>query len=115
MNGYLIRVLVALALAGFLWAQARRVRDRPHRRRAFELGAAALLALAAYNGTLVAGVAAGPLQVAVAVVGVALFFGAVVSLLLSLRGGELREQRDQIAAAAREYRERREEQEHRRE
>ena len=39
-----------------------------------------------------------------------LFIGAIVSLMFSLSSGELRGERERIAAAAREYREQREEQ-----
>jgi hypothetical protein len=106
MDSSLVRVLVALLLAAFLYFQARALTDRPHRRRAFQLAAAALLALAGYNVALAAGVAPGPLQIAIAVIGAALFVGALASLLLSLSAGEARDQREQIARAAREYRER---------
>src|SRR2546421_11193296 len=107
MNSYILRALVALLFAAFLWAQARAAQGRPHRKRAFEMAAAALLALAAFNGSLAAGAAIGPLQLIVAAAGLALFVGAIVSLVLSLRHGEMREQSDKIASAAREDRERR--------
>lgn len=108
MTGYLVRALVALALAVFLWAQSRGLRDRPQRRRAFELAAAALVALAALNGSLAAGAGTGLLQAIIGIAGIALFIGAVVSLALSLRDGESNDQRDKIAAAAQEYRAQRE-------
>jgi hypothetical protein len=111
MNGYLTRALVALLLAAFLFFQARATSGQPHRRRAFLLAAAALLTFAGYNGALAAGAAIGPLQVGLAIAGMALFVGAVASLVLSWSAGELRAQRDRIAAAAREYRERRSENE----
>ena len=107
MNSYIGRILVALLLAGLLWAQARASRGQPHRRRTFELAAAALLAFAAFNGSLAAGATFGALQLVVAAVGVLLLAGALVSFVLSLRSGELRERHDRVAAAAREYRERR--------
>jgi hypothetical protein len=66
--------------------------------------------LAAYNGALLLDVAAGSLQIGLAIAGMALFVGAIVSLLLSFSAGELRGERERIAAAAREYREQREEQ-----
>lgn len=110
MNGYLVRALVALLLAVFLFLQARSLGARPHRRRAFQLAGAGLLAFVAYNGALAAGAAIGPLQIAIAAIGVALFIGSIASLLFSLNAGEMRDQRAQIAAAAREYREKREEQ-----
>jgi hypothetical protein len=107
MNGYLVRTLIALLFAALMWAQARAARDRPHRRRAFELAAGALIAFAAFNGVQAAGIVIGPLQIAIAVVGLLLFAGAAVSLILSYYAGEMRDQRDRIAEAAREYRERR--------
>lgn len=107
MNAFLVRMIVALLLAALLWAQARAARDRPHRRRAFELAAAALLAFAALNGSLAAGAEPGPLQLVIAAAGLALFVGSVVSTLQALRSGEMREQGERVAAAAREYRERR--------
>jgi len=108
MDSYLVRALVALALAAVLWAQSRGLRERPQRRRAFELAAAALLAFAALNASLAAGAGAGLLQTALTIAGVALFIGAVASLLISLRNGEAGDQRDRVAAAAREYRAQRE-------
>jgi hypothetical protein len=110
MNGYLTRALVALLLAVFLVFQARSAAAQPQRRRAFRLGSAALLVLAAYNGTLVLDDTNGPLQIGLAIGSMALFLGAIVSLVLSFSSGELRGERERIEAAAREYRTRREEQ-----
>ena len=104
MNGFFARVVIALLLAGLLWRQARAARDRPYRQRAFEMAAAALLAFAVFNGSLAAGAAIGPLQLIIAAAGVGLFLGSIVMLVLSLREGEMRGQRDRIASAAREYR-----------
>jgi len=87
--------------------RARVTIGQPHRRRAFMLAAVALLAFVAYNGVLAAGAAVGALPVAFAIGGLALFVGSVVSLVLSWSAGELRGERDRIAAAAREYREQR--------
>jgi hypothetical protein len=105
MAGYGTRALIALLLAAFLFFQARSAAGQPHRRRAFRLGAAALLALAGYNAALAAGAAIGPLQVGLAIAGMALFVGAIASLVLSYATGEMRAGRERIAAAAREYRE----------
>lgn len=107
MNGYLTRALVALLLAVFLFFQARSAVAQPQRRRAFRLGAAALLMLAAYNGALVLDATTGPLQIGLAIAGMTLFIGAIASLVRSFSSGELRGERERIAAAAREYRERR--------
>jgi drug/metabolite transporter (DMT)-like permease len=110
MDNYGVRALIALLLAVFLFVQSRGAAAQPQRRRAFWLGAAALLMLAAYNGTLLLDATPGPLQTGLAVAGMALFVGAVVSLVLSFSSGELRGERERIAAAAREFREQREEQ-----
>ena len=110
MNGYLTRALIALLLAAFLFFQSRGVIAQPHRRRAYWLGSAALLMLAAYNGTLALDETAGPLQTGLAIGGMALFAGAIVSLVLSFSSGELRGERERMAAAAREFREQREQQ-----
>ena len=107
MDSYVVRALIALLLAAFLFFQARGASGQPHRQRAFRLAAAALLTFAGYNGTLAAGAAIGPLQIGLAITGMALFVGSIASLVLSWSAGELRGQREQIAAAAREYRERR--------
>jgi small-conductance mechanosensitive channel len=107
MNEYLIRMLIALLLAVFLLAQARAVRGQPHRRRAFALAAAALLAFAAFNGTLATGMALGRLPLLLAALGALLLIGAVVSLAVSLRRGEIRQQSAQIAGYMREFREQR--------
>jgi drug/metabolite transporter (DMT)-like permease len=108
MDGYIPRMLIALLLAAFLCFQARGVAAQPHRRQAFWLGAAALLMLAGYNGTLVLNESPSPLQTGLAIAGMALFVGAVVSLVLSFSSGELRGERARIASAAREFREQRE-------
>ncbi len=113
MNGNIVRALVALVLAALLWAQARGARERPHRRRSFELAAGALLAFAAFNGALSAGIGAGALQIALVGVGMLLLLGAIVAFLLSFRSGEMSDAHDRIAAAAREYHARREERERR--
>jgi type IV secretory pathway TrbD component len=63
------------------------------------------------NGSLAANLDLGVLQLLLAVVGIALFLGAVATLVMSLRSGEVGDQREKIAAAAREYRARREAQE----
>lgn len=109
MNGYLTRALVALLLAVFLFFQARSVAAQPQRRLAFRLGAAALVMLALYNGALVLDESTGPLQIGLAIASMALFIGAIVSMVLSFSSGELRGERARIAAAAREYREKRDE------
>jgi heme A synthase len=111
MNGYLVRALVALVFAALLWLQSRTLSDRPQRRRAFELAAGALLALAAVNGSLAVELDLGVLQLLLAVIGIALFLAAVATLVMSLRAGEVGDQREKIAEAAREYRARREAQE----
>jgi drug/metabolite transporter (DMT)-like permease len=108
MNSYLLRALIALLLAALLWAQSRSVRGQAHRRRAYLLAAGGLVAFAGYNASLAAGAQGDLLQVAMLVIGGALLIGAVVELARSFFAGELRAQRDEIAAAAKEFRERRE-------
>jgi hypothetical protein len=49
----------------------------------------------------------GTLQMILGVVGLLLLAGALASIVISLRSGEMNSQREQIAAAAQEYRERR--------
>src|SRR5258706_16239719 len=56
----IVRMLAALVFAALLWMQARGVRDQPRRRRAFELAAGALLALAGLQFSLAAGGAFTP-------------------------------------------------------
>lgn len=107
MDSNIARAAVALVLAALLWAQSRRAQAWPKRRRAFELAAGSLLALAMLNGTLAFGASFGVLQIAVAAVGVLLLIGALVAFIDSLRNGEIRAQRDRVAAAAQKYRERR--------
>jgi len=107
MNGFLIRVLITLLLAVFLFVQARSLGDRPHRRRGYQLGGAALLCFAGFNATLAMGGDLGPIQSILAIAGLALFVSAIIALGMSLRAGEMRGARDEVAAAAREYRERR--------
>lgn len=107
MTDFVIRVIVILLVAGLLWMQARAARDQPHRRRGFELAAAALLTFAVFTGSLGVSQEIGVLQYVVGIAGLVLFAGAVVSLVLSLQSGEMRAQRDRMNAAAKEYRERR--------
>ena len=71
------------------------------------MAAAALLTFAVFNGSLAVSGQIGVLQAIVGIAGLALFAGAVVSIILSLRRGEMRSQRDRMTAAAQEYRERR--------
>ena len=111
MSSPVIRALVALLFAALLWMQARAARGQPRRARAFSLAAGAMLVFAAYNASALAGAQSGLIQTVTAVVGMALLVGAAASLIGAARSGEMSSQRDQIAAAAKEYRERREEQE----
>jgi hypothetical protein len=107
MDSNIARAAVALVLAALLWGQSRRAHAWPKRRRAFELAAGSLLALAVLNGTLALGGSFGAIQIVVAAVGALLLIGALVAFVDSLRNGEIRAQRDRVAAAAQEYRERR--------
>jgi hypothetical protein len=104
MSGSFIRALAALLFAGLLWAQSRAVREQPRRKRAFELAAASLLALAALQFSLAVGLTSAPLLYAIGALALVLLFGAVIALLSAWRDGELRNQGEQIAKAAQEYR-----------
>jgi hypothetical protein len=108
MEGSIIRAVVALLLAAFFWMQARGVRGQPRRKRAFELLAGASLAFAALLGSAAAGLAYTLPTYALVAVAIGLTIAAVFSLLASFRAGEMRSQADQIAQAAKEYREQRE-------
>jgi hypothetical protein len=105
MDSNIVRVVVALLLAALLWVQARRSSGLPRRRRAFELAAGALVALAAFNGALAAGSGIGTLQLVVGAVSIGLLIAAIVAFVDSFRSGETHSQRDRIAAAAQAYRE----------
>lgn len=107
MNTYLVRALVALLLMILLWARARNIHAAPHRRRAFGFAALAFALFGLSNGIVAAGIDIGAFQIAIVGAGLSLFVGAVVSLTLALRGGELREQSERIAKAAHEYRDKR--------
>jgi hypothetical protein len=105
MSGFLVRAIVALVFAGLLWMQGRAAFEQPRRRRAFELAAGALLALAALQLSLAAGMTFEPLLYTISLVGLALLAGAIVSYISSFRAGEMRGQGERVAKAAREYRE----------
>jgi drug/metabolite transporter (DMT)-like permease len=107
MSSSIVRALAALVFAGLLWMQSRGVREQPRRRRAFELAAGALLALAALQFSLAAGVMFVPLLYATIAVGLVLLVAAVVAYISSFRDGEMRGQAERVADAVREYRERR--------
>jgi hypothetical protein len=107
MSSSIIRALIALVFAGLLWMQSRGAREQPRRKRAFELAAGALLALAGLQLGLAAGLTLVPLLYGMAALALVLLFSAVVALLGAWRGGELRGQSDRIARAAQEYREKR--------
>lgn len=108
MNSYWVRALVALVLAAVLWMQARGVAGWARRERAFQLATGALLAFAALNATFALSIVADVLQFGLSLLGVGLFIGAIALLLLSLRDPQASAQREKFADAAREYRERRE-------
>jgi hypothetical protein len=102
------RVVIALVIAATLLFQARNLSGQPNRRRAFQFGAAALFCFAAFNLSIGAQLEFGALQQLTALAGIALFVGAAISLLLSLRSGERRADRDRALAEASAYRAERE-------
>jgi hypothetical protein len=107
MDGSIVRALVTLVFAAVFWMQARGVRDQARRKRAFELLATACLVLTVLLGTAAAGVAIAPLSTVLLVIAVALIIAAILSLLAAFRGGEMRGQSERVAAAAKEFHERR--------
>ncbi|HMO56275.1 MAG TPA: hypothetical protein PKA05_18510 [Roseiflexaceae bacterium] len=104
MNDGVIRVVIALVLAGVLFARGRAQRERPLQQRAHELAAAAMLAAAGYNMAVLGG--AELVAVIAATLGGALFLGALVMLVLSLRAGERRDASAQVQSMADEFRNR---------
>jgi hypothetical protein len=108
MDGSIIRALVALLLALVFWMQTRGIRDQPKRKRAFELLGGACLIFAALLGAVAAGIAYTLVTIALVTIVIALTIAAVLSLLAAFRAGEMRGQVDQVAKAAKEYREQRE-------
>ncbi|GAB4206404.1 MAG: hypothetical protein OHK0022_33500 [Roseiflexaceae bacterium] len=106
MNDMLIRALVGLVFAGVLWAQAKNAVGAPHKQRAFRLAMGAALCLAGYSAVVGLGVSVGPLQIALIVAGVALMFGALVSLMMSLSGKEMASRNEQFREMVRQERER---------
>ncbi len=106
MNDMLIRAAVGLIFAGVLWVQARNATGAPLKQRAFRLAMAAALCLAGYSAAVGLGVGAGPLQIVLMVAGVALMFGALVSLGLSLSGKEMAGRNEQFREMVRQERER---------
>lgn len=105
MAPFIGRGLIALALAVLLWVQTRKMApDLRHRRRAFELTAAALLSFAILNGSLALGAEVGRFHIVVTILGGVLLLTAFVAFVISWRAGEMKIQRDRIAEAAREYR-----------
>jgi hypothetical protein len=107
-TGILIRVLFALAVAAALFVQARKLSGQPNRRRAFQLGAAAFVCFAVFNGSLGVTADFGALQQAVALAGMGLFVASAVSLVLSLRSGERAADAQRATAEAQAFREERE-------
>jgi len=101
-----LRALVALVLAALLWSQARLSADRPLRQRGFNYAAGALLVLAAFNATLALGISNSVVLIGFVVVGVLLIVVALISLVGSFRSGEMKNQQERIAAATKEFRER---------
>lgn len=106
-SGFLARIVIALLIAAALFVQARRLIGQPHRRRAFVLGAVALLCFALFNLFVSQGGAMSGLLQLFALAGVGLFLAAAVSLVLSLRSGERASDQARIAEEARAYHENR--------
>lgn len=105
---FIIRIGIALLIAAVLFMQSRGLQAQPHRKRAFQLGAAALLAFVGFNVLLGLGATLGFFEGFLALAGIGLFAGAALSLVLSLRSGERSQDRAKIEQAAREFRQERE-------
>jgi drug/metabolite transporter (DMT)-like permease len=100
---FIVRTLIALLIVFILFYQARRLVGQPNRKRAFMLGAVALLCFTFFNVSISMSLEFGVLQQLTAVAGMALFIGAAVSLVLSLRSGEHRADHARAAAQAQAY------------
>ena len=107
-GGLIARIVIGVVLAVILISQARRLTGQPHRRRAFWLGAAALLCFTVFNVTLGMVGTVTPVVSLIGIAGVALFFGAAMSLIFSLRSGERSRDHAQITSAAQAFHNQRE-------
>jgi hypothetical protein len=105
---FIARVLILIVIGGVLLRQAARHADQKYRKRAFQLGAGALFCFAAFNLSLSTRAELGLLQQLLGLVGFGLLLAAVVSLMLSLRNAELKQDQARIAAEAQAYRQERE-------
>lgn len=108
MDSNIIRILVALVLAGLLVWQSRRANSRPNQQRAYLLSALALLTVSAMNASLLTGAVVGVFQLVLGGIAFILLLAAAVFFLRAFRSGELRANAQRTAEMAREYRERRE-------
>jgi putative Ca2+/H+ antiporter (TMEM165/GDT1 family) len=115
----IIRVAFAVVIGGVLIMQARQMTSQPNRRRAFYFGAAALACFTVFNVSIGMNASFGAFQQITAVVGVALFVAAAVSLVLALRAGETSADRQRMAEEIQAFSKKREQtkekEEHRKE
>ncbi len=93
----IIRIAFAIVIGGVLVMQARQMTSQPNRRRAFYLGAAALACFTVFNVSIGIGASFGAFQQITAVLGVALFVAAAISLVFALRAGETSADRQRMA------------------
>jgi hypothetical protein len=100
---FIVRTLIALLIVFILFYQARKLVGQPNRKRAFMLGAVALLCFTFFNVSISMSLEFGLLQQLTAVAGMALFIGAAISLVLSLRSGEHRADHARAAAQAQAF------------
>jgi putative exporter of polyketide antibiotics len=92
----IIRVIIAVAIGIVLVMQAQRMQNQPNRKRAFQLGAAALGCFTIFNAGIGMGMEFGAFQQLIAIVGVLLFVASAISLVLALRAGETNADRQRM-------------------
>lgn len=103
-----VRAGVALLFALLLFWQARGAAASPQRKRGYELASGSLLAFAGFNVSLAFAPDPQWPQLLLAVLGVALFVGAVIMLFRSFTGTEGRQEGARFNEEMRRFREERE-------
>lgn len=104
---FIIRLAIAVLIIFVLFYQARQLVNQPNRKRAFLLGAAALLCFTIFNVSIGLNIELGPIQQLLALAGVLLFIGVGISMVLSMRNGEHRAASASASAQAQAYAEQR--------
>jgi phosphotransferase system glucose/maltose/N-acetylglucosamine-specific IIC component len=107
MDQGLLRVVICGVFALLLFMQSVAAAKYPIRQRAFQVSALGLVILAVYNGLLMAGMN----DIVLLIVGgltIAVILYAVLLFVRSFQKKEIGDKREQVAAAAEEFRKRRE-------